>query len=39
MDRYIWMGVCKKVLLKNTLYFEQYKKEKFLEENGSKIVL
>jgi hypothetical protein len=32
-------GVCKKVPLKNTLYFEQYKKDKFLTVNGSKLVL
>jgi hypothetical protein len=29
--------VCEKVLLKNTLYFERYKKDKFLIVNSSKV--
>jgi hypothetical protein len=31
-------SVCKKVPLKNTLYFERYKKDKFLIVNSSKII-
>jgi hypothetical protein len=32
-------NVCKKVLLKNTLYFGKYKKDKFLKANSSKIIV
>jgi hypothetical protein len=36
IDRYIWVGCMQKSPVKNTLYFEQYKKEKFLTGNGVK---
>jgi hypothetical protein len=32
-------SVCEKVPLKNTLYFERYKKDKFLIVNSSKVVV
>jgi hypothetical protein len=32
-------SVCEKVPLKNTLYFERYKIEKFLIENSSKVAV
>jgi hypothetical protein len=39
IGRYLQESVCKKVLLKNTLYFGKYKKDKFLVVNSSKVVV
>jgi hypothetical protein len=39
IDRYIQKKASKKVLLKHMLYFEIYKKEKFLIVKGIKIVV
>jgi hypothetical protein len=40
IDRYIYKrSVCKKVSFKNILYFERYKKDKFLIVKSIKIVV